>query len=60
MIGERRPAATGLDKATVRRAVAAAGGDLQALSFEAAQLAQSIADPARVIGHAANGGCEGG
>lgn len=53
--------ATGLDQATVRRAVTAAGLDPQSVSFErASQLAQSIADPARVIGHAANGRGDGG
>ncbi|WP_201723706.1 hypothetical protein [Bradyrhizobium neotropicale] len=60
MIG-RVAEATGLDQATIRRAVTAAGLDPQTASFEqAAQLAQSIPDPARVIGHAANGRGEGG
>lgn len=53
--------ATGLDQATVRRAITASGLDPATASFEeAAQLAEAIADPARVIGHAANGRGEGG
>ncbi|MHC2521670.1 hypothetical protein [Bradyrhizobium diazoefficiens] len=53
--------ATGLDQATVRRAVTAAGRDPKTISFDdGLQLVQSIADPARVVGHAANGRGEGG
>lgn len=53
--------ATGLDQATVRRAIAAAGLDPKTIGFEeASRLVQSIADTARVIGHAANGRGEGG
>lgn len=53
--------AAGLDQATVRRAVEAAGMDPKAVDFEdALHLARSIADPARVVGHAANGRGEGG
>ncbi|MDH2407009.1 hypothetical protein QCM77_45425 [Bradyrhizobium sp. SSUT18] len=53
--------AAGLDQATVRRAVEAAGLDPKTISFEEGlNLARSIADPARVIGHAANGRGEGG
>ena len=51
----------GLDQATVRRAIEAAGLDPKAVGFEQAlNLARSIADPSRVIGHAANGRGEGG
>ncbi|MET4603273.1 hypothetical protein ABIB90_002751 [Bradyrhizobium sp. JR4.1] len=50
----------GLDQATVRRAVAAAGFNPKTITFaEASQLAKSIADPARVLGHATNGRGEG-
>lgn len=53
--------ARGLDQATVRRAVIAAGLDPRSVSFDRAlQLVQSIADPARVIGHATSGRGEGG
>ncbi|MGY4289168.1 hypothetical protein ACVWXO_008388 [Bradyrhizobium sp. LM2.7] len=53
--------AAGLDQATVRRAVQMAGLDAKTVGFEGGlQLAQSIADPARVIGHATNGRGEGG
>ncbi|MGY3514167.1 hypothetical protein [Bradyrhizobium lupini] len=57
----RAAEASGLDQATVRRAVKAAGQDANAIGFEdALQLSQSIADPSRVLGHAANGRGEGG
>ncbi|UPK14463.1 hypothetical protein IVA93_15480 [Bradyrhizobium sp. 155] len=62
MKGTIRTAAdvAGLDQATVRRAVAAAGFNPKAITFaEASQLAKSIADPARVLGHATNGRGEG-
>lgn len=53
--------AAGFDQATVRRAVEAADLDPTAVGFEEAlHLARSIADPARVIGHAANGRGEAG
>lgn len=53
--------ATGVDQATVRRALAAAELDPKEVSFEeAVKVAQSIADPDRVIGHAAHGRGEGG
>lgn len=53
--------AAGFDQATVRRAIKAAGLEPQEVSFEEGlRLARSIADPARVIGHAANGRGEGG
>ncbi|MGY4325701.1 hypothetical protein ACVWWG_000115 [Bradyrhizobium sp. LB7.2] len=53
--------AAGLDQATVRRAVETAGLDPKTVSFEEGlNLARSIADAARVIGHAANGRGEGG
>lgn len=53
--------AAGVDQATVRRAVEVAGLDPKAVGFgEAFQLARSIADPARIIGHATNGRGEGG
>lgn len=53
--------AAGLDQATVRRAVEAAGLDPKNVGFEEGlHLTRSIADPARVVGHAANGRGEGG
>ena len=43
-----------IDQASVRRAVVAAGHDPKTVSYdEALKLAQSIADPVRVVGHQA-------
>ncbi|MET4479467.1 hypothetical protein [Bradyrhizobium sp. F1.13.3] len=53
--------AVGFDQATVRRAIEAAGLDPKDVDFDQAlHLARSIADPARIVGHAANGRGEGG
>lgn len=53
--------ASGLDQATIRRAIKAAGKDPKTVSYdEALQLAEAISDPARVIGHAVNGRGDGG
>jgi hypothetical protein len=53
--------ALGLDHGTVRHAVTAAGLDVKTVTFEEAKrLTESIADPDRVIGHAAIGRGEGG
>jgi hypothetical protein len=54
---------TGLDQATVRRALAAAGISEQACGDDfakAVEIVRANADPARIAGHAANGRGEGG
>lgn len=53
--------AAGVDQATVRRAIETAGLDPNTVSFDdGLNLVQSVADRARVIGHAASGRGEGG